>query len=82
MHVCHLQAAPRIRLVGLAALTSVVTSEALYSSSTFNDQVTTLIPALLSNLQEVELLALEDEYVEFALCEERPLIAQSSDLKI
>lgn len=51
----------RIRLVGLAALTSVVTSEALYSSSTFNVQVTTLIPALLSNLQEVELSALEDE---------------------
>ncbi|KAI0284326.1 hypothetical protein BGY98DRAFT_948966 [Russula aff. rugulosa BPL654] len=51
----------RIRLVGLAALTSVVTSEALYSSSTFNVQVTTLIPPLLSNLQEVELPALEDE---------------------
>ncbi|KAF8505667.1 hypothetical protein F5888DRAFT_1650886 [Russula emetica] len=51
----------RIRLVGLAALTSVVTSEALYSSSTFNIQVTTLIPALLSDLQEVELPALEDE---------------------
>ena len=53
----------RTRLVGLAVLTSVVTSEALYSSSTFNDQVTALVPALLSNLQEVELSALEDESV-------------------
>jgi hypothetical protein len=82
MHVRHLQATHRIRLVGLAALTSVVTSEALYSSSTFNVQVTSLIPPLLSNLQEVELPALEDELVEFALCEELPLIVQSSDLKI
>jgi hypothetical protein len=54
---------PRTRLVGLAALTSVVTSEALYSSSTFNVQVTTLVPALLGNLQEVELSGLEDEFV-------------------
>jgi hypothetical protein len=53
----------RTRLVGLAVLTSVVTSEALYSSSTFNDQVTALVPALLSNLQEVDLSALEDESV-------------------
>ena len=82
MDVCHLQAPHRIRLVGLAALTSVVTSEALYSSSTFNVQVTTLIPALLSNLHEVELPALEDELVEFAFCEEPPLTVQSSDLKI
>jgi len=55
------QTAHRTRLVGLAALTSVVTSEALYSSSTFNVQVNTLVPALLSNLQEVELSTLEDE---------------------
>jgi len=54
----------------------VVTSEALYSSSTFNVQVATLIPALLSNLQEVELPALEDELVEFPLREEPPLIMQ------
>ena len=82
MNVRRPQVAHRIRLVGLAALTSVVTSEALYSSSTFNDQVTTLIPALLSNLQEVDLPALEDELVEFAFCEEPPLIVQFSDQKI
>ena len=58
---CQPQFANRTRLVGLAALTSVVTSEALYSSSTFNVQVNTLVPALLSNLQEVELSTLEDE---------------------
>jgi protein EFR3 len=55
----------------------VVTSEALYSSSTFNVQVTTLIPPLLSNLQEVELLALEDELVEF-----RALWTAASDCAI
>ncbi|KAH9049151.1 hypothetical protein EDB84DRAFT_1657862 [Lactarius hengduanensis] len=51
----------RTRLVGLAALTGVVTSEALYSSSTFKTQVSALVPAVLSSLQEVELFMLEDE---------------------
>ena len=55
----------------------MVTSEALYSSSTFNVQVTTLIPPLLSNLQEVELPALEDELVEF-----RALWTAASDCAI
>jgi protein EFR3 len=53
----------RTRLVGLAAINGVVTSEALYSSSTFKDQVATLVPATLSNLQEIELSVLEDELV-------------------
>jgi hypothetical protein len=61
--LCQLKFAGRTRLVGLAALTSVATSEALFSSSTFNIQVTTIVPAFLSNLQEVELSALEDELV-------------------
>lgn len=51
----------RARLVGLAALTGVVTSEALYSSSTFKGQVSALVPAILISLQEVELSVLEDE---------------------
>ncbi len=38
--------------------------------------------ALLSNLQEVELSALEDESVEFALCSGSLLIVQFLDLKI
>ncbi|KAH9006927.1 hypothetical protein EDB86DRAFT_3060946 [Lactarius hatsudake] len=54
----------RTRLVGLAALTGVVTSEALYSSSTFKTQVSVLVPAVLSSLQEVELSVLEDESVQ------------------
>jgi protein EFR3 len=53
----------RTRLVGLAVINGVVTSEALYSSSTFKDQVATLVPAILSNLQEIELSVLEDELV-------------------
>ena len=53
----------RTRLVGLAALNGVVTSEALYSSSTFKGQVSILVPAILSNLQEIELSVLEDELV-------------------
>ncbi|KAF8272538.1 hypothetical protein EI94DRAFT_1796139 [Lactarius quietus] len=51
----------RTRLVGLAALTGVVTSEALYSSSTYKSQVSVLVPAILSSLQEEELSVLEDE---------------------
>ncbi|KAF9821208.1 hypothetical protein IEO21_00816 [Rhodonia placenta] len=43
----------RTRLVGLAALTAAVHSEALYHSSThFNLQVTTIMPALLTSLFE------------------------------
>lgn len=50
------------RLVGLAALTSVVTSEALYHSSTqLQAQVTTLIPAILMPLLEVDLHVLDHE---------------------
>ncbi|KAN0131415.1 hypothetical protein V8E53_010792 [Lactarius tabidus] len=51
----------RTRLIGLAALTGVVTSEALYSSSTYKSQVSALVPAILSSLQEEELFVLKDE---------------------
>ncbi|KAI0307268.1 hypothetical protein B0F90DRAFT_1622573 [Multifurca ochricompacta] len=51
----------RTRLVGLAALTGVVTSEALYSSSTFKVQVSALVPAIMNNLQQVELSVLKNE---------------------
>jgi hypothetical protein len=54
----------RTRLIGLAALTGVVTSEALYSSSTYKSQVSALVPAILSSLQEEELFVLKDESVQ------------------
>ncbi|PSS05382.1 hypothetical protein PHLCEN_2v3871 [Hermanssonia centrifuga] len=55
----------RTRLVGLATLTGVVTSEALYHSPTqFKAQVTTLIPALVVPLLEVEVLSLDHEAAE------------------
>ncbi|KAI0068810.1 hypothetical protein BV25DRAFT_1844547 [Artomyces pyxidatus] len=53
----------RTRLVGLAALTGAVTSEALYASTTFRHQVSIIVPALLLNLQEVEISVLENESV-------------------
>ncbi|KAI0053018.1 hypothetical protein FA95DRAFT_1055084 [Auriscalpium vulgare] len=53
----------RTRLVGLAALTGAVTSEALYSSTTFRHQVSHIVSALLINVQEVEIAVLENESV-------------------
>lgn len=50
------------RLVGLAALTGVVTSEALYhSSAQLREQVAAFIPALILPLIEVEVSTLDHE---------------------
>ncbi|KAI0030716.1 hypothetical protein K488DRAFT_87530 [Vararia minispora EC-137] len=51
----------RTRLVGLAALTGAVTSEALYSSTNFWQQVPVIVSALLFNICDVELGVLEAE---------------------
>lgn len=52
------------RLVGLAALVGVVTSEVLYNStSQFKVQISTLIPAFLVPLLEVDISALDNECV-------------------
>lgn len=63
------------RLVGLAALTGVVTSEALYNSTTqLKAQISTIMPALMVPLLEVEVSILDTEYVlcninaQFLLC--------------
>ena len=47
--------------MGIAALTGVVTSEALYSSSTFDQQAPIVVSALLTNLQDVDIGILESE---------------------
>ena len=53
-----------MRIIGLSALTGAVASEALYnSSSQFKSQVSAIVPALLVNLLEVDLLVLDREYV-------------------
>ncbi len=58
----NLKAISSTRLVGLATLTGIVTSEALYHSPTqFKAQVTALIPALIVPLLEVEVLSLDHE---------------------
>ena len=50
------------RLLGLAAILGVVTSDVLYYSSThFKPQISTLVPALLAPLFNVEVPLLEDE---------------------
>lgn len=50
------------RLVGLAALTGVVTSEALYhTSSQLRDQVAAFVPALVLPLLEVDVSTLDHE---------------------
>ncbi|KAI0701799.1 hypothetical protein BC835DRAFT_1411283 [Cytidiella melzeri] len=52
----------RTRLVGLAALTGVVTSDALYNSTTqLKMQISTLIPALLIPLLDGEISVLDHE---------------------
>ncbi len=52
----------RTRLLGLAAILGVVTSEVLYYSSTqFKPQISTLVPALLIPLFNVEVPVLEEE---------------------
>ncbi|KZV77180.1 hypothetical protein PENSPDRAFT_178342 [Peniophora sp. CONT] len=45
----------RTRLVGLAVVSSVVNSEALYTSNTFRQQVPIFVPALLSNVLDSKL---------------------------
>jgi hypothetical protein len=51
----------RTRLVGLAALTGTVTSEALYSSTIFRQQVPVIVSALLFNICDADLIVLEAE---------------------
>ena len=63
----------------------MVTSEALYSSSTFKSQVSVLVPALLGSLQEVEVSVLEDESVQlsvlFSTCSSSCDSYRSADLR-
>lgn len=49
--------------MGLAALTGAVTSEALYSSTQFASQVSTIVPALMLNILEVDISTLDMEFV-------------------
>ncbi|KAF8591435.1 hypothetical protein K439DRAFT_1380352 [Ramaria rubella] len=52
----------RQRLVGIAALTGVVTSDALYhSTSRFSKQISIIIPGLLLTLHEADLHVVRDE---------------------
>lgn len=51
--------------MGLAALTGAVTSEALYSSTQFASQVSTIVPALMVNILEVDISTLDMEFVLF-----------------
>ena len=53
----------RTRLVGLAAITSTVNSEALHSSNTFNEQIKSIIFALLSNLFNADINYLNQQFV-------------------
>jgi len=52
----------RQRLVGIAALTGVVTSDALYHpTSEFSSQISIIIPGLLFTLQEADLEVVKKE---------------------
>lgn len=61
--LCFINYAVRTRLVGLAALTGAVTSEALYSSTQFASQVSIVVPALMVNILEVDISTLDMEFV-------------------
>jgi protein EFR3 len=51
-----------MRLVGLAAITAAVTSDAFYSSADrFPRQVATAIPALLHSLEEADIHIVTNE---------------------
>ena len=52
----------RTRLVGLAALSSAIQSDALFNSNYFVHQVSTIVPALLHTLQHAGLSLLGAEY--------------------
>lgn len=53
-----------MRLVGLAALTGAISSDALYSSiESAKAQVGIIVPALLQNTQEAGLGLLKEQYV-------------------
>ena len=65
----------RQRLVGIAALTGVVTSDALYhSASEFAKQVSILIPGLLLTLYEADLDMVKVEYVHYPSCLAEPFL--------
>ncbi|TFY83940.1 hypothetical protein EWM64_g59 [Hericium alpestre] len=51
----------RTRLVGLAALSGAVTSEALYGSNSFRIQASKIVSALVINVHDVDLSTLENE---------------------
>jgi len=52
----------RRRLIGIAVLTSVVTSDVLYhATSEFASQVSTIIPGILYTLKEADIDVLKDE---------------------
>ncbi|KAI0092076.1 hypothetical protein BDY19DRAFT_928213 [Irpex rosettiformis] len=69
----------RTRLVGLAALTSVVTSEVLYNSTTqLKMQISTLIPALLIPLLDEDVIQLEQEA---GKVKEQPTTAHMSEFR-
>ncbi|KAI0921764.1 hypothetical protein AcV5_000732 [Taiwanofungus camphoratus] len=69
----------RTRLVALAALTASVHSEALYHASTyFKLQVSTIMPALLTPLQDVEIPELDHQAVEI---KEQPKFAFLDDFR-
>ncbi|KAA1466315.1 hypothetical protein DENSPDRAFT_831122 [Dentipellis sp. KUC8613] len=66
----------RTRLVGLAALTGVVTSEALYSSTSFRSQVKKIVPALIMNIHDVEISVLENETAALKVKNTSPYMAE------
>ncbi|KAI5123425.1 hypothetical protein M0805_006130 [Coniferiporia weirii] len=71
----------RTRLIGLGALTGAVASEALYnSSSQFKSQISVIVPALLLDLLQTDILVLEHES-ESSKDQPLPLTSYLSDFR-
>ena len=51
----------RGRLIGIAAISSAATSDALYASGQYKEQINIMVPAMLACFYKTEVAALEEQ---------------------
>lgn len=51
----------RARLIGLAAISSAATSDALYASGQYKEQISIIVPALLACFYQTDVPSLEEQ---------------------
>jgi len=51
----------RARLIGLAAISAAATSDALYTSGQYKEQISVIVPALLACFYQTDVASLEEQ---------------------